>query len=590
MHLASLAARGLPTDAVAEHHPWRGEWRYFFRRAGRIGKADSTAVSPARQVVWRDAGPGWYDLLARPGLDPGALAERVLTEDNISLASAPNRCIPELARRSVGQPPGGSMDARYYTLSISLYSVADIYQVELSHSDPDSQARVAPIRAAATLDLGALRALELVHEQYGKALALQVFAASEVAQRLVQVETAAQSSDSFLRILVCIDPSAQELQGLRWELLRHPQSGAALATSERVLLSRFMVSRDWRPVRLRARGELTALIAVSAPAADKLQRLEIEGLEQPPEPRVTLYEGRFYEGASQSFGVGSHDVHTFKRIGDNRVSSVKVDAGLRVTLYEDIGFKGNTLPLAADTTHLEYFEDLCSGIKVERVRPNEALKVNAMQAAIQASPAPLDEAVFYESADFTGRATSYGVGKHTKLGLGDDQISSVKVPSGMKVTLYENADFTGRKEVLRYDTQSLPRFNDMCSAIEVQQITAAERVPLNFGNTGIYFDLDKATIKPKSRPTLDRLVAVLKEFTFIRIEIIGHTASTGSRAYNMEISGRRAQSVKRYLVEHGIDENRIETRGAGPDEPVADNDTPAGRAKNNRIEMQRIDD
>ena len=317
---------------------------------------------------------------------------------------------------------------------------------------------------------------------------------------------------------------------------------------------------------------------------------KIEGLEQPPEPRVTLYEGRFYEGASQSFGVGSHDVHTFKRIGDNRVSSVKVDAGLRVTLYEDIGFKGNTLPLAADTTHLEYFEDLCSGIKVERVRPNEALKVNAMQAAIQASPAPPDEAVFYESADFTGRATSYGVGRHTNLGLGDDQISSVKVPSGMKVTLYENADFTGRKEVLRYDTQSLPRFNDMCSAIEVQQLTAAERVPLNFGNTGIYFDLDKDTIKPRSRPVLDRFVAVLKEFTFIRIEIAGHTASIGSRAYNMDISRRRAQSVKRYLVEHGIDENRIETRGAGPDEPVADNDTPAGRAKNNRIEMQRIDD
>jgi hypothetical protein len=102
-----------------------------------------------------------------------------------------------------------------------------------------------------------------------------VFADSEVAQRLTQVEAAAQTSSSFLRLLVCVDPSAQELQGLRWELLRHPRSGAALATSERVLLSRFMVSRDWRPVKLRARSELTALIAVSAPAADKLQRLEL---------------------------------------------------------------------------------------------------------------------------------------------------------------------------------------------------------------------------------------------------------------------------------------------------------------------------
>jgi hypothetical protein len=163
----------------------------------------------------------------------------------------------------------------YYTLSISIHRVAEIYQVELSHSDPDSQAQIAPVRGAAAFDLGALRELELTHEQYGKTLARQVFADSEVAQRLTQVEAAAQTSSSFLRLLVCVDPSAQELQGLRWELLRHPRSGAALATSERVLLSRFMVSRDWRPVKLRARSELTALIAVSAPAADKLQRLEL---------------------------------------------------------------------------------------------------------------------------------------------------------------------------------------------------------------------------------------------------------------------------------------------------------------------------
>ncbi len=102
---------------------------------------------------------------------------------------------------------------------------------------------------------------------------------------------------------------------------------------------------------------------------------------------------------------------------------------------------------------------------------------------------------------------------------------------------------------------------------------------------GIYFDLDKDTIKPKSRPVLDRAVAVLKEFPTIRIEISGHTDSTGSVAYNKDLSGRRAASVKRYLVENGIDTNRIETRGAGPDEPVDTNKTAAGRAKNRRIEF-----
>ncbi|MBL8975589.1 MAG: OmpA family protein [Myxococcales bacterium] len=105
---------------------------------------------------------------------------------------------------------------------------------------------------------------------------------------------------------------------------------------------------------------------------------------------------------------------------------------------------------------------------------------------------------------------------------------------------------------------------------------------------GIYFDLDKDTIKPRSRPVLDRAVQVFTDFPAIRTEISGHTDSTGSVAHNRDLSRRRAESVKRYLVEHGIDAARIETRGAGPDEPVDSNRTPAGRARNRRIEFNLI--
>jgi hypothetical protein len=165
------------------------------------------------------------------------------------------------------------VDGRYYTLSISIRRIAETYQVELSHMDPDSQAQVVPVRGAAAFDLVALLQLEVMCERYGEALTNQLFADAEVVQRYVQVETAAQASGSFLRILVCVDPSAQELQRLRWELLRGPRSGAALSTSETVLLSRFMVSSDFRPVKLRARASLTALIAVSAPSPGTLEGL-----------------------------------------------------------------------------------------------------------------------------------------------------------------------------------------------------------------------------------------------------------------------------------------------------------------------------
>ena len=107
---------------------------------------------------------------------------------------------------------------------------------------------------------------------------------------------------------------------------------------------------------------------------------------------------------------------------------------------------------------------------------------------------------------------------------------------------------------------------------------------------GIHFDLDKDSIKPRSRPVLDRAVAIFQEFASVRIEIAGHTDSTGSVAYNRDLSRRRAESGKRYLVEHGIDAARVETRGAGPDEPIDTNRTAAGRAKNRRIEFELLID
>ncbi len=103
---------------------------------------------------------------------------------------------------------------------------------------------------------------------------------------------------------------------------------------------------------------------------------------------------------------------------------------------------------------------------------------------------------------------------------------------------------------------------------------------------GIYFDLNKDTIKPKSMPVLDRAVDVLKEFPSINIEISGHTDSTGTREYNLDLSNRRAGSVKKYLVDNGIEDARVKVRGAGPDEPIDTNKSAAGRAKNRRIEFE----
>ncbi len=105
---------------------------------------------------------------------------------------------------------------------------------------------------------------------------------------------------------------------------------------------------------------------------------------------------------------------------------------------------------------------------------------------------------------------------------------------------------------------------------------------------GVQFELDLDVLKKSSFAALDKAVKTLNKYPEVRIEISGHTDSTGDPQNSL--SGRRAQAVKQYLIEHGIDEKRLETRGAGPDEPIDSNKTAAGRARNRRIEFMVLID
>lgn len=103
---------------------------------------------------------------------------------------------------------------------------------------------------------------------------------------------------------------------------------------------------------------------------------------------------------------------------------------------------------------------------------------------------------------------------------------------------------------------------------------------------GITFDTNEATIRKSSTKTLDDTVKVLNEYPDIRIEIAGHTDSQGDHDHNVDLSKRRAEAVKTYLTDKGIDPNRIETAGLGPDQPVDTNETKKGRSNNRRIEFK----
>ena len=101
----------------------------------------------------------------------------------------------------------------------------------------------------------------------------------------------------------------------------------------------------------------------------------------------------------------------------------------------------------------------------------------------------------------------------------------------------------------------------------------------------ISFDSGKADIKPTLRPILDKFSQTLQTNPVTTVRIVGHTDNTGSDAVNDPLSVRRATSARDYLMAHGVTPNRVAIDGHGSHEPIADNTSPAGRAKNRRVEI-----
>ncbi|WP_374514467.1 OmpA family protein [Brevundimonas sp.] len=104
----------------------------------------------------------------------------------------------------------------------------------------------------------------------------------------------------------------------------------------------------------------------------------------------------------------------------------------------------------------------------------------------------------------------------------------------------------------------------------------------------VNFAVDKAEILPDSRPQIDAVLALLRGQPDLRLAVEGHTDNTGAAAHNRALSEARARSVVAALTSAGVGADRLQPRGFGPDRPVADNQTEAGRASNRRVELVRL--
>ncbi len=121
--------------------------------------------------------------------------------------------------------------------------------------------------------------------------------------------------------------------------------------------------------------------------------------------------------------------------------------------------------------------------------------------------------------------------------------------------------------------------------ILLSKVSVGSKIVLN----NIFFDFNKATLRPESVSELNRVVKMMNDMPTLRIEISGHTDNVGSRSYNKRLSEKRAKAVVDYLVDKGIDKSRLAFAGYGFAQPIASNDTPLGRQKNRRTEFKVLE-
>ena len=140
------------------------------------------------------------------------------------------------------------------------------------------------------------------------------------------------------------------------------------------------------------------------------------------------------------------------------------------------------------------------------------------------------------------------------------------------------------------DGDGVNNCDDKCPGSQAGQTIGPDGcpVPVSIDLKGVNFDFDKSTLRPDAVAILNEAVEILKRYPDLRVEVAGHTDLCGTDVYNQSLSERRANAVKAYLVSKGIEKNRVYTEGKGKKQPVADNKTAEGRAKNRRVEIEVV--
>jgi outer membrane protein OmpA-like peptidoglycan-associated protein len=192
---------------------------------------------------------------------------------------------------------------------------------------------------------------------------------------------------------------------------------------------------------------------------------------------------------------------------------------------------------------------------------------------------PLGAKIIYERLPDgleSGIAQSNPTTGEYELTLPAGKLYGIRAEAENMMSESQNLDLTAIKE-----DRTIDRDFDL-DPIKVAAIAEESSIALN----NVFFDFDKAVLKPESFPELNRLVNMMMERGTMQVEVEGHTDATGPERYNLELSRRRAEAVVRYLSENGVPKNRLSVKFFGENNPIETNETPVGRSRNRRVEFK----
>ena len=270
--------------------------------------------------------------------------------------------------------------------------------------------------------------------------------------------------------------------------------------------------------------------------------------------------------------------------GDFRLVLIEVAAPARAITLSPPAVKVETV---ADTDALPYLEPLPGSKMDKTIHDQRAFEIrlpNATETTLAISdmtrwyeePAGVSSYEFATVYRTALAATGWDI---TKVQVGGDAaITAHYGKNGRDIWLYTHSE--GNKQSINVvDHGAESRQSALAS-----QLAKAGHVALY----GIYFDTDSSVPRPESQATLQNVLEMLNGNAPLKLEIQGHTDNSGSAEHNATLSDARAASVVTWLTAHGIDAVRLVARGYGATLPVADNNTPEGRAKNRRVELANL--